>query len=869
MFYREFDDKGSTWDSKRLRKFYLDVSLNSSANMSATTERTRCYTDNTTFPYLPPIIIDMTCKHTARYVIVETTYDAPDDGQETGPMLEICEIEVYGCEVGKYGDNCTSCLGCKTCDINNGYCACNDTFYGIDCGKKCGTNCDKQNCNHTTGECIVIKQVEERLNIFLIGGSIAVTIALIFIIVALIRCMNIESLVSEHDTGHIEESLRASPHPESHENTMSDLTNMYQNIRKEDQGGFTKSRKASTKLKRKSEKTPVQSIELKDDDMDIDEKIHEDNPYGNLCVNDKTISKFDITSFQKVIEEKLKNEDDGFKKEYATLPYGERHPCIIGKLPENIQKNRFKTTFPYDHSRVKLKNKQSDYVNANYIDGLKEDNVYIATQGPKQNTVADFWCMVWQKHIEQIIMLTNLMEGNTAKCFHYWPALETSMDCDSFTLNTTDERHYAYYVIRKLKIIHKKDNTCRTVTQYHYTAWPDHGIPEPLCLLLFKNHVTRTKNATQKIPVLVHCRNLNILCGPKSAGIGRTGTYIAIDALYEECKQKKINIAEYVEKMREKRMNMVQTYEQYKAIFLTLHEAIKAPVAVYDTTEFLSKLKTMHKDKQTNVSLLRKDFKRLVSICPKYTEKDYKMAAQHKDISSTIKPLDKYVLFLTSYVPKRGTYINAISLPSFTNPTAFIVTHFQTTDNAVDFLRLITDHDSKVVVSMEPLSSAESENKWMPCITSRLETIYPFKIQLQQERITEIKCCQVKITKKANGDQTWSADLIEPMFSLDPGDPRAISQIVGLVSFVQNTETEGPIIVISRDGAALCGVFCAVYNLIQQMTMDEDIDVFSVVRLLQTRRPELCSTMEEYILIHDVLMEFLRSGTEGHVYYNQ
>lgn len=103
----------------------------------------------------------------------------------------------------------------------------------------------------------------------------------------------------------------------AHENTMSDLTNMYQNIRKEDQGGFTKSRKASTKLKRKSEKTPVQSIELKDDDMDIDEKIHEDNPYGNLSVNDKTISKFDITSFKKVIEEKLKNEDDGFKKEYA------------------------------------------------------------------------------------------------------------------------------------------------------------------------------------------------------------------------------------------------------------------------------------------------------------------------------------------------------------------------------------------------------------------------------------------------------------------------------------------------------------------------------------------------------------------------
>lgn len=103
----------------------------------------------------------------------------------------------------------------------------------------------------------------------------------------------------------------------AHENTMSDLTNIYQNIGKEDQGGFSRSRKASRKLERKSEKTPVQSIELKDDDVDIDEIIHKDNPYGNICVNNKTISKFGIPSFQNVIEEKLKNEDDGFKKEYA------------------------------------------------------------------------------------------------------------------------------------------------------------------------------------------------------------------------------------------------------------------------------------------------------------------------------------------------------------------------------------------------------------------------------------------------------------------------------------------------------------------------------------------------------------------------
>ncbi|XP_052693866.1 uncharacterized protein LOC128172139 [Crassostrea angulata] len=117
MYYRGHRSGG--WRPYRLRQFYLDVS-NKSANMS-TKQRKRCYTDNTTESDLPNNIIEMPCKQTARYVIVETSYDAPED-TSTGAMLEICEIEVYGCETGKYGDNCTSCEGCKTCDINNGSC---------------------------------------------------------------------------------------------------------------------------------------------------------------------------------------------------------------------------------------------------------------------------------------------------------------------------------------------------------------------------------------------------------------------------------------------------------------------------------------------------------------------------------------------------------------------------------------------------------------------------------------------------------------------------------------------------------------------------------------------------------------------------
>lgn len=122
--------------------------------------------------------------------------------------------------------------------------------------------------------------------------------------------------------------------------------------------------------------------------------------------------------------------------------------------------------------------------------------------------------MVWQEDIDQIIMLTNLKEGRKLKCDQYWPDLNATMTCDNVVLTTIEERHYAYYVVRKTKLTHKKLQKSRRITQYQYTAWPDHGTPYPLSLLLFLHHVKRSESEKQNSPTLVHC----------SAGIGRTGT---------------------------------------------------------------------------------------------------------------------------------------------------------------------------------------------------------------------------------------------------------------------------------------------------------------------------------------------------------
>lgn len=226
---------------------------------------------------------------------------------------------------------------------------------------------------------------------------------------------------------------------QSSPNTALNFSNIYQNIQIDDSATV-----------RGNDKTADD-----DNDVDIDEKIHNENPYGDVYKNEKTIPYVAVGNLGNEIIEKSKNENDGFKQEYATLLYGERYPCKVAKRPENIPRNRFKTTFPYDHSRVVLVSANTDYINANYIDGLNREKQYIAAQGPKPNTVSDFWCMVWQEDVNQIIMLTNLKEGRKLKCAQYWPDQNATMTCGNVVLTAMEERLYAYNVVRKIKMTHK------------------------------------------------------------------------------------------------------------------------------------------------------------------------------------------------------------------------------------------------------------------------------------------------------------------------------------------------------------------------------------------------------------------------------
>ncbi|CAN0243450.1 unnamed protein product [Lampetra planeri] len=254
---------------------------------------------------------------------------------------------------------------------------------------------------------------------------------------------------------------------------------------------------------------------------------------------------------------------------------GKNQSKDMARLPQNTPKNRYANILPYDHNLVPLnKSGGSNYINASFISGYSRTREYIATQGPKEDTVADLWQMVWEQNVYTIVMLTGVMEGGREKCAKYWQDdMEPHFQGD-LVLRKVSETVLDDWTIRNLQIYSKDAETMeevRDIRQFHFTAWRDHGVPrEPQSVLKFLEVVRSHANKSpQNSLTLVHC----------SAGVGRTGTLIGLDvALQQVQKEDKVDVFHITARMREQRMLMVQTEEQY----IFLHQCIKEKLKTKD-----------------------------------------------------------------------------------------------------------------------------------------------------------------------------------------------------------------------------------------------------------------------------------------------
>ncbi|XP_050434871.1 tyrosine-protein phosphatase 10D-like isoform X2 [Adelges cooleyi] len=290
--------------------------------------------------------------------------------------------------------------------------------------------------------------------------------------------------------------------------------------------------------------------------------------------------------------------DFRFSEEFEELKHvGRQQPCAAADLPCNRPKNRFTNILPYDHSRFKLQpvddEEGSDYINANYVPGHNSVREFIVTQGPLHSTRDDFWRMCWESGTRSIVMLTRCVEKGREKCDHYWP-YDTQPTYyggsdggdGGICVTLLNDSHYADYVITEFMVC--RNDQKRVIRHFHFTTWPDFGVPSPpqtLCRFVraFRDRISTPtgmnaaeQSSQHRWPIIVHC----------SAGVGRSGTFIALDRVLQSIQEphhppgtflpphtlatKYIDVYGIVCAMRKERVWMVQTEQQY----ICIHQCI-------------------------------------------------------------------------------------------------------------------------------------------------------------------------------------------------------------------------------------------------------------------------------------------------------
>ncbi|XP_020778000.2 tyrosine-protein phosphatase non-receptor type 11b isoform X1 [Boleophthalmus pectinirostris] len=312
--------------------------------------------------------------------------------------------------------------------------------------------------------------------------------------------------------------------------------------------------------------------------------VHLKQPFNATRINAANIENR-VRELNKVADNSEKPKQ-GFWEEFEVLQQQEcklLYPRKEGQKAENKSKNRYKNILPFDTTRVEIRESDpeilgSDYINANYIQGFHEDGrhgdeakVFIATQGCLQNTVLDFWKMVYQENTRVIVMTTKETERGRNKCVRYWPDLHGTKEYSRILVRNVDERPAQDYILRKLEVTRlDRKEPVRYIWHYQYLTWPDHGVPnEPGGVLWFLEEVNRTQSTMPTAgPIVVHC----------SAGIGRTGTIIVIDILIDIINRQgldcDIDIPKTIQWVRQQRSGMVQTEAQYKFIYMAVQQYI-------------------------------------------------------------------------------------------------------------------------------------------------------------------------------------------------------------------------------------------------------------------------------------------------------
>ncbi|KAJ0065543.1 hypothetical protein NL108_013105 [Boleophthalmus pectinirostris] len=570
---------------------------------------------------------------------------------------------------------------------------------------------------------------------------------------------------------------------------------------------------------------------------------------------------------------KLADEGRLFLAEFQSVPrIFSKFTIKEAKKNCNAIKNRYVDILPYDYNRVQLTTGNGeqgcDYINASFIDGYKEAKKYIAAQGPKEETITDFWRMVWEQKSSVIVMVTRCEEGNRPKCAQYWPSLEREAEIfEEFVVKVNAEDQCPDYTIRHLSLTNKREkNSEREVTHIQFLSWPDHGVPgEPHLLLKLRRRVNAFKNLFSG-PIVVHC----------SAGVGRTGTYIGIDAMMEGLEAEgRVDIYGYVVQLRRQRCLMVQVEAQYILIHQALLEHNQFGETEVSLSELHSTLSTLKEQGPGEEgTLLADEFERMpvyknwrtynAGITEENKKKNRVSAVVPYDYNRVLLRLEEELSRDSQHdedeedessdeEEESSKYINATHVDGYWGSRCFITAQTPVSDTTADFWLMV--HQKKVS-SVIMLSEEDKECVYWP---KEKTTYVDVEVEVTSTEITPVfvsRTINIRHVKRKEGRAVRHFQFLKWGEGELPEKPQDLMDMLKEVRSKcgdSKTLRVSPALVHCNDGSSRSGLLVALWNLLDSANTEKLVDVFQVVKTLRKERGNMISTLEQYQFLYDML----------------
>uniref|UniRef100_A0A674AB27 Receptor-type tyrosine-protein phosphatase C n=1 Tax=Salmo trutta TaxID=8032 RepID=A0A674AB27_SALTR len=549
---------------------------------------------------------------------------------------------------------------------------------------------------------------------------------------------------------------------------------------------------------------------------------------------------------------KRKIADEGrlFLQEFQSIPrIFSRNTVREAKKSCNQPKNRYVDILPCKWS----------YVNTA---GFKESKKYIAAQGPKEETVGDFWRMVWEQQSSIIVMVTRCEESNRNKCAQYWPSPEREVEIfEEFVVKLNREEHCPDYIIRHLSLTNKREKSAeREVTHIQFTSWPDHGVPgEPHLLLKLRRRVNAFKNLFSG-PIVIHC----------SAGVGRTGTYMGIDAMMEGLEAEgRVDIYGYVVKLRRQRCLMVQVEAQYILIHQALIEHNQFGETEISLAELHPTLGTLkQRDPSNEPTLLEAEFQRL----PRY--KNWRTfntgineENKKKNRSSSVIPCEysNYLQMAHSRQSKMG--LNPVNHLKYVHlaqgywcQRSLIAAQGPLAETVGDFWQMIFQKKVKTIVMLSDLTEGDQEfcsAYW----GDEKKTFSDIEVELKATETLPAyttRSIQIRHPKRKDSRQVKQYQFLKWAGRELPEKPQDLTDMIKNIKQTcgyGNSKAERilPVVVHCNDGSSRSGMFCALWNIMDSAETEKLVDVFQVAKALRKERQGMIHSLEQYQFLYDAV----------------